>query len=112
MKKGGMPAGHKTKKVLIREEVEKKSTDIAVNFFLDMVAEKGPQVIKKIFDQAIDEGCRTSQKLIMDRFAPAAKAVDANANSGDFNIQVNIGKLQHEDENGQTITIEGNENRH
>lgn len=110
-KKGGMPKGHKTKKTLIKEEVEKKSTELTVKYFTDMVADRGPQVIEKIFDQAINDGCRSSQKLIMDRFAPAAKAIDANANNTDFNIQINVGELQptvievkgdndDEDENG------------
>lgn len=93
-KKGGMPLGHKTKKTLIKEEVEKKSTELTIAYFTDMVADRGPQVIKTIFDQAINDGCRSSQKLIMDRFAPAAKAIDANASNNDFNIQINVGKLE------------------
>lgn len=112
-RKGGMPKGHKTKKTLIKEEVERKSTELTIQFFNDTFAEKGQKVITAIFDQAINDGCRTSQKMIMDRFAPVAKAIDANANKQDFNIHINVGELSrpniievkgedNEDENGQT----------
>lgn len=90
-----MPAGHKTKKTLIREEVDKKSNDIAVNYFVGIVAERGPKIIEKVFDQA-EEGCTTSQKLVFDRILPAAKAIDANSETGNLNIQINVGKLERE----------------
>ena len=94
-----MPKGHTTKKVARREAIEETKKEIAESFqddFKGLAIARGKNVLVKVFDQA-EEGCRTSQKMILDRFAPAAKAIDANSGSGNLNIQINVQPFEREE---------------
>lgn len=102
-KKPGMPKGHKTKKVALREEVQ----ELAAVTFKDMMLEKTEDIVNVVYKKAM-EGDMSAAKMWLDRVIPVSKAIDANSGSGDFNIQINIQNFEREDqgeiyenENGQ-----------
>jgi hypothetical protein len=90
-KKPGMPAGYKTKKVRVREEVE----DLAISTFKDMMIGKTENVLIKVYEKT-QEGDMTACKLWLDRVLPVTKAVDSDSSSGDLNIQINVQGLERE----------------
>ena len=83
-KKGGRPAGSRNKKTLVamavRDGLEQQLLD------------KGQEILQVIMDQAID-GCRPSQKMIMDRLMPTMKASDGD-NKPTNSFTITIGKLE------------------
>lgn len=75
----GRPKGSLNKKTIQREIYREAA--------IDLLGENLKAVAEKVIAQAID-GCRKSQKMILDRALPAAKAVDHTA--GDPLKEINI----------------------
>lgn len=78
--RGGRPPGRKNNKTLQREALREAA--------IDTLSEKIGKVVEVVLHQAIDEGCRQSQKLILDRVIPTSKAV--NVNEGDALKEISI----------------------
>ena len=93
----GRKKGSKNKATLLREKMENK---VSIK-----LSKAGPAVVAKVIDQAIDEGCRQSQKMIMDRIVPVKKADDGADHTG-ASVHITISNLTRENLNEPTI-IEG-----
>lgn len=60
----------------------------------DMLLDRGQEILQIIMDQAVD-GCRTSQKMVMDRLMPAMKSEDSASKGGSQNeFHITIGRLE------------------
>jgi hypothetical protein len=89
----GRPKGAKNKSTLLKEALRGE--------FDEMLKKDFKKVLSVVVDQALD-GCRQSQKLIIDRVVPSVHAVsdkDDNKFAGGFTI--NIGML----ESGKSVTV-------
>jgi hypothetical protein len=105
-RKGGMPRGHKTKKTLIKEEVQKMSIEM---FQRDMV-QKTEDVLNVIYERIVNDKDMTAAKIWMDRVMPTTKAVDSNNIQGDMIINVSVQKLEKPEAiEGELIQGEVNE---
>ena len=89
VKKPGMPAGYKTRKVRVREEVQ----ELAVATFKDTMLQKTGDVLESVY-KASQEGDMTACKLWLDRVLPVTKAIDSESAGGDLNIQINVQGLE------------------
>ena len=92
--KGGMKKGQKTKKTLVKEEVQKLGLEM---FQKDMI-EKTGEVIRVIYNRIVEDKDMTAAKLWMDRVMPTTKAVDSNNIQGDMIINVSVQKLERPQE--------------
>lgn len=99
----GRVKGSKNKATILREKMENK-----VSIKLSKLA---PKVVDKVGKQAIDDGCRQSQKMILDRVAPVRKAEDG-ASARDTSVHITISDLTREnvhevhDINGECEVVE------
>lgn len=89
MAKLGRPRGSKNRKTLMRE-LEAKELAKIVDVSKSHLVERLPSVVMVVVEQALD-GCRASQKLILDRAIPAKKQVDRDETSETL-ITINIGE--------------------
>lgn len=80
----GRPKGSKNRKTLLKEQIRQEIREKAG----DLVLDSAEKVVQKVIAQALD-GCRVSQKIIMDRFMPARKAVEGD-NDGPSRPTVHI----------------------
>lgn len=71
--KAGRPKGSLNKQTLVKQAVLAETEGL--------ILKDAPKVIKAVLRQAI-EGCRQSQKLILDRIVPVTKAVDLSSIRG------------------------------
>lgn len=96
--KNGPPAGRKkgskNKSTLLREALQGQ--------FDDMLQQKARQIFDVVADQALD-GCRQSQKLILDRIVPTVHAVGDKDEKNKFagGVTVVIGDLQQ----GKSVSV-------
>ncbi len=86
-KTGGRPAGSKNRSTLLKEA-------IAGDFDI-MLADKAKLIFNVVADQALD-GCRQSQKMILDRIVPTvhAKPDDDGGNKFGGGVHITIGSLE------------------
>lgn len=82
-KRAGRPAGRKNNSTLKREALREEATDI--------LSAKIGKVVQVVLNQAIEEGCRQSQKMILDRILPAVKSVDSKEGDALKEIHINFG---------------------
>ena len=81
----GRKKGSRNKATILREKMERK-----VSIKLSRL---GPDVIDKVGEQALAaDGCRQSQKMILDRIAPVRKAEDG-VGSRDTAVHITISNL-------------------
>ena len=81
--KPGRKKGSKNKSTLLREALN--------NNFEEQLAQKFHQVVNVVLDQAINEGCRQSQKMLLDRIVPTVHAEsdkEKNPFAGGINITI------------------------
>jgi len=83
----GRKKGSKNKATILREKMENK---VSIK-----LSKLGPKVVQKVGEQALTEGCRQSQKMIMDRIAPTQKATDGN-DGKHTSVTVTISNLTRE----------------
>lgn len=81
----GRRRGSKNKATLYREAMQNR-----VSIKISKAAGK---VVDVVVDQAIKEGCRQSQKMILDRAVPVMKADDGGDSSKDVQIEIKITSL-------------------
>lgn len=96
----GRPKGSRNKATILREKMERK---VSIK-----LSKAGPKVVDKVVDQAIKDGCRQSQKMILDRISPTKKAEDGNER-GAANVTINIKTLTRDnvDEVVNGVVIDG-----
>lgn len=93
--KPGRPKGAKNKSTLLKEALR--------GDFDDMLVKKAKQIFNVVADQALD-GCRQSQKMILDRVVPTVHAEsDKDKNPFSGGIVINIGSLEDQ----KSVTIDG-----
>lgn len=80
----GRKKGSKNKVTLYREAMENRTSI--------QISKLAPRVLKKVGQQALEEGCRQSQKMILDRAVPVKKADDGD-NQRDVQIEIRISSL-------------------
>lgn len=83
----GRKKGSKNRATILREKMENK-----VSIKLSKLA---PKVVDKVGEQALNEGCRQSQKLILDRAVPVRKAEDGSDHR-DTHVTITISDLTRE----------------
>lgn len=79
--KGGRPKGVKNKTTLLREAVE--------NGLQDYIHQSAKDVIQVVVKQAL-EGCRPSQKLLIERVIPNKKSEKDSNSKGVPQIVINV----------------------
>lgn len=97
----GRKKGSKNKATLMREAMERKTSI--------QISKLAPKVLKKVGEQAIKEGCRTSQKMILDRAVPIRKAEDDSGHQ-QATVEIVITNLTREnaaERLGHGVIIEG-----
>ena len=84
----GRKKGSKNKSTILREAL--------TNNFEEQLEKKFKKVIKVVLDQAVD-GCRQSQKLLIDRIIPTIHA-ESNKDKNPFagGISITIGSLEQQ----------------
>ena len=83
----GRKKGSKNKSTLLREALN--------NNFEAQLQDKFHQVVSVVLDQAINEGCRQSQKMLLDRIVPTVHAEsDKDKNPFAGGISITIGSLE------------------
>ena len=94
--RGGRMKGSKNKATLLKEALRGN--------FDDLLETKFKQILNVVAEQAVD-GCRTSQKLILDRVIPTVHAESDDKSKHKFSggISITIGSLEN-----QTIDIQSN----
>jgi hypothetical protein len=87
VKTGGRQKGAKNKSTLLKEALR--------GDFDVMLQDKAKAIFNVVADQAL-EGCRASQKMILDRVVPTvhAESDKKDANKFDGGITINIGSLE------------------
>ena len=93
----GRPKGSKNVTTLVNEAINNKCAP--------MLAKHVPKVLKVVINQA-EEGCRKSQKMVLDRVVPIQKAADPDQFDADNTITINVGLLTRRDEEDKDV-IEG-----
>ena len=95
LQRGGRKKGSKNKSTLLREALR--------GDFDNMLQQKAKAIFNVVADQALD-GCRQSQKLILDRVVPTvhAESDKKDGNKFDGGIVINIGSL----EDSKAVTID------
>ena len=90
----GRKKGSKNKSTLLREAL--------TNDFEQQLQENFRDVITTVMNQAINEGCRQSQKLILDRVIPTVHAESEKDAKNPFagGISITISNLEN-----QTVTV-------
>lgn len=90
----GRKKGSKNKSTILREAL--------TNDFEQQLQQNFKQVIEVVISQAINEGCRQSQKLLLDRVIPTVHAESEKDKGGKFSggISITIGTLEP-----QTVTV-------
>lgn len=91
-RKGGMPKGHKTKKTLIKEEVQ----NLSVQVFKDQMIQKTGNILEAVYEKAV-EGDMSAAKIWLDRVMPTTKAIDPDANNGDLQINIQVNTYEREE---------------
>ena len=82
----GRKKGSKNKATILREKMERK-----VSIRLSKAV---PEIVDKVIEQSLKEGCRQSQKMILDRAVPIKKAEDGNEGAGrDTSVHIVISNL-------------------
>lgn len=97
----GRKKGSKNKATLYREAMENRTSI--------QISKLAPRVLKKVGEQALNEGCRTSQKMILDRAVPVKKADDGERER-DVSIEIKISTLTRDNVDEVTargVVIEG-----
>ena len=89
----GRKKGSKNKSTILREAL--------TNNFEDQLQEKFALVIETVINQAINEGCRQSQKLLIDRIIPTVHA-ESDKDVGGFTGGISITKSSLEN---QTVKV-------
>ena len=84
----GRPPGSKNKRTLVKEMMKGEASDL--------LFENLPKVMNAVIEQAM-EGCRTSQKMILDRAMPAAKAIEVGTPDGGNEFTFTVRKLEETD---------------
>lgn len=100
-KKRGRPKGSKNAKTRLREQVK---TEIRAKVG-ELLLTHAEEVVRLIIQQALG-GCLPSQKMVLDRFMPAHKAVDGDA-SDEAKPVVTINVISSEGPVPTGVTIEG-----
>ena len=87
VKTGGRQKGAKNKSTLLKEALR--------GDFDNMLQEKAKAIFNVVADQAL-EGCRQSQKLILDRVVPTVHAESDKKDDNKFSggVVINIGSLE------------------
>lgn len=85
VRKAGRPPGAKNKSTLLKEAL--------AGDFDDMLQSKAKAIFNVVADQAL-EGCRQSQKMILDRVVPTVHATsDEDKNKFSGGVHITIGHL-------------------
>ncbi len=84
----GRKKGSKNRATVLRDKMENK---VSIK-----LSKLGPDVVAKVGEQALAKnGCRQSQKMILDRIAPVRKAEDGGS-SRDTSVHITISNLTRE----------------
>lgn len=84
-RKAGRPKGSLNKSTLVAHAVR--------DGLEQSLLAKGEKILEAVMDQAID-GCRVSQKMVMDRLMPVIKASDGETKGGAPTINISIGRAE------------------
>lgn len=97
----GRKRGSKNKATLYREAMQNR---VSIK-----ISKAAPKVVDKVVEQALHEGCRQSQKMILDRAAPVLKADDGQQDR-DVQIEIKISSLTRDNVDevqARGVVIEG-----
>ena len=90
-KKPGNPAFYKGMKQLVKSPGRPKgSVNKYTMLAREMMTERGPMIVEKIIDQALD-GDVHCMKMCIDRILPVHKAVDPNKTKQQSQVIINVG---------------------
>ena len=80
-------------KGMVTEKQRKKELDARVQELLVETLENGAVNVLEVVMEQAKEGCRASQKIVLDRIIPTRKATDKDIDQSKGNIIINVSSL-------------------